>query len=141
MVYTRLRYIPVQSIVSSGGEAKLRSANGSPSYSVSSVIQAAKWALRNTVYKTSNYLLVEIRTPNPDAFGSRFSSGTSTSSMTICPVELARSENFPSILGQLRPFIPRSRINPRILPSVFAQTIKTSATGEFVILQIKLQLM
>ena len=44
-------------------------------------------------------------TPYPVIFGSIFPSGTSTSSITICPVTPALSENFPSILGVLRPFI------------------------------------
>jgi len=45
-----------------------------------------------------------------------------------CPVHV------PSIFGVVRPFIFLSKMNPRIRPSsVFAQTIKISATGEFVI--------
>lgn len=77
-------------------------------------------------------------TPKPITLGSIFSSGTSTSSMAICPVMLALSENFPSIFGAVRPFIPFSRINPRILSlslSHLPHTIKTSAIGEFVILK------
>ena len=42
-------------------------------------------------------------------FGRRFSSGTSTSSMTIWPVVEALKENFPSILGAESPFIPFSK--------------------------------
>ena len=52
------------------------------------------------------------------------------------PVVEARRENLPSILGDSSPFIPRSNINPLILLSCasdFAQIIKTSAIGEFVI--------
>lgn len=50
----------------------------------------------------------------------------------------ARSENFPSIFGVEKPFIDRSKINPRIsLSSHFAQTTATSAIGELVILNEK----
>lgn len=74
-------------------------------------------------------------TARPDTLGSRFSWGTSTSSIRIIPVADALSENFPSILGVDKPFIPRSKIKPRTLPSShFAQTTAMSATGEFVIL-------
>lgn len=45
-------------------------------------------------------------TSSPSIFGRRFSSGTSTSSMTIWPVVEALKENFPSILGAESPFIP-----------------------------------
>lgn len=45
-------------------------------------------------------------TSSPSTFGSRFSSGTSTSSMTISPVTDALKENLPSILGAESPFIP-----------------------------------
>lgn len=45
-------------------------------------------------------------TSSPSIFGSTFSSGTSTSSMTIWPVVEALKENFPSILGAESPFIP-----------------------------------
>jgi hypothetical protein len=54
--------------------------------------------------------------------------------MTISPVIEARSENFPSVLGALRPFMPFSSRKPRIVPSSsLAQTTKTSAMGELVI--------
>jgi hypothetical protein len=54
--------------------------------------------------------------------------------MTICPVTEARSENLPSIFGAESPFMPFSRMKPRMAPeSSFAQTTKTSATGELVI--------
>lgn len=79
-------------------------------------------------------------TPKPMTLGSIFSSGTSTSSIAICPVMLALSENFPSIFGAVRPFIPFSRINPRILSlslSHLPHTMNTSAIGEFVILKKK----
>lgn len=78
-------------------------------------------------------------TANPEMWGKMFSSGTSTSSITICPVSLALRENFPSILGAVNPFIPFSKMKPRILLlswSDFAHTTKTSAIGELVILQI-----
>lgn len=74
-------------------------------------------------------------TASPDTFGSRFSCGTSTSSIRIMPVADALSENFPSIFGVEKPFIPRSRMKPRTLPSShLAQTTAMSAKGEFVIL-------
>lgn len=74
-------------------------------------------------------------TARPETFGSRFSWGTSTSSIRIMPVADARSENFPSILGVDKPFIPRSKMKPRTLPSShLAHTTAMSATGEFVIL-------
>lgn len=77
-------------------------------------------------------------TPRPDALGSRFSSGTSTSSMRIIPVAEALKENFPSIFGVERPFMPRSKIKPRTFPSShLAQTTAISATGELVILKEK----
>ncbi len=51
--------------------------------------------------------------------------------MTISPVIEARSENLPSILGALSPFMPFSSMKPRMTPSsVLAQTTKTSAIGE-----------
>ncbi len=55
--------------------------------------------------------------------------------MMIMPVAEARRENLPSILGVDRPFMPRSKMKPRIFPSShLAQTTQMSATGEFVIL-------
>lgn len=76
-----------------------------------------------------------ILTARPDTWGSRFSSGTSTSSIRIIPVAEALRENLPSILGVLKPFIPLSRINPLTRPSShFAQTTQISAYGELVIL-------
>lgn len=51
------------------------------------------------------------------------------------PVADALRENLPSILGVAKPFIPRSKMKPRTLPSShLAHTTATSATGEFVIL-------
>ena len=102
-------------------------------------------------------------TSSPSTFGRRFSSGTSTSSMTIWPVTEALRENLPSILGAESPFIPCkdktkkrtlcnfifrcslhlwnlcdqtfSKIKPLILlSSQFAHTTNTSAIGELVIL-------
>lgn len=73
-------------------------------------------------------------TLRPFALGSIADSGTSTSSIMIMPVTLARNENFPSIFGAVSPFMPFSRMNPLISPaSSFIQTTKTSATGELVI--------
>ena len=70
--------------------------------------------------------------PKPFAWGRRFSSGTKTLSITISPVMEARSENLPSIFGVLRPFIPLSRMKPRMTSSsVLAQTTITSAMGAF----------
>ena len=81
-------------------------------------------------------------TMSPMACGSMFCAGTSTSSITTCPVILARSENLPSILGALKPFMPFSRMKPRIRllsMSDLAQTMNTSAIGLFVILEIQPQ--
>jgi hypothetical protein len=76
-----------------------------------------------------------VLTPRPLILGSRFSSGTSTSSMTIIPVTEALRENLPSILGVDKPFMPRSMMKPRTFPSShLAQTTATSASGELVIL-------
>merc|ERR1712032_138583 len=69
----------------------------------------------------------------PTTLGSMFSSGTATSSMKIIPVWEALRENLPSIFGAERPGIPFSRMKPLSPPSVWAQTTKTSAMGEFVI--------
>ena len=44
-----------------------------------------------------------------------------------------RSDNFPLISGAVKPFIPFSRMNPRITPSNLAQTTAMSQTGELVI--------
>lgn len=75
-------------------------------------------------------------TARPETLGSRFSWGTSTSSIRIMPVADALSENLPSILGVAKPFIPRSRMKPRTRSSShFAHTTAISATGEFVILE------
>lgn len=79
-----------------------------------------------------------MHTWSPLMLGNILSSGTSTASMTIWPVILARRENFPSIFGVDNPFMPFSKINPRIAfwcTSDLAHTIKTSATGELVILK------
>ena len=48
-------------------------------------------------------------------------------------VALARKLNLPSIFGTLNPFIPFSRMKPRISSSNFAHTTNTSAIGELVI--------
>lgn len=79
--------------------------------------------------------LDQLLTDSPETFGSRLSFGTSTSSIRIMPVEDDLSENFPSILGVEKPFIPRSKIKPRTLPSShLAHTTAMSAKGELVIL-------
>ena len=63
-----------------------------------------------------------------------FSAGTNTSDIMIMPVMDARSENLPSIFGALSPFMPFSRMKPRMSPlSSLAQTSSTSAIGELVI--------
>ena len=93
-------------------------------------------ATHDSSYDHTAYTVVRL-TPRPLAPGSRFSSGTMTSSIAICPVTLARNENLPSITGADRPFIPRSNRKPLTLlswASDFAHTMKTSAIGEFVIL-------
>src|SRR5947199_8077429 len=52
--------------------------------------------------------------------------------MTISPVTDARRLNLPSIFGADKPFMPFSRMKPRIAPpSSFAHTMKTSAIGAF----------
>jgi hypothetical protein len=77
-------------------------------------------------------------TANPSTLGKRFSAGTCTSSMTICPVTEALSENLPSILGVLNPFMPLSKMKPLIfLSSHLAHTTATSAIGELVILVMR----
>ena len=71
----------------------------------------------------------------PSAFGKRFSSGTSTSSIWISPVLDIRRENFPSILGVSSPFDFLSTMNPLTLSSSqTAQIIQMSAIGALVIL-------
>ncbi|XP_034750264.1 glutaryl-CoA dehydrogenase, mitochondrial-like [Etheostoma cragini] len=88
-----------------------------------------------TVFSQSVHFFPPL-TPRPETLGSRFSSGTSTSSMTIMPVAEALRENFPSIFGVERPFMPRSKMKPRIFPSShLAQTTAMSASGELVILR------
>ena len=78
-----------------------------------------------------------LRQPNgparPFTFGSRFSSGTNTSSSTISPVIEARNESLPSILGVENPLVPRSTKKPRMTPSSLAHTTARSATGALVI--------
>lgn len=50
-------------------------------------------------------------------------------------MEDALRENFPSILGVEKPFMPRSKMKPLTLPSShLAHTTAMSATGELVIL-------
>ncbi len=52
--------------------------------------------------------------------------------MTISPVIEVRSDSLPSIFGALSPSMPLSRMKPRTRPSsFFAQTMNTSAIGEF----------
>lgn len=80
-------------------------------------------------------LVEQLLTARPETLGSRFSWGTSTSSIRIMPVADALRENLPSILGVAKPFIPRSKMKPRTLPSShLAHTTAMSASGEFVIL-------
>lgn len=79
-----------------------------------------------------------ILTLSPATLGKRFSAGTGTSSIWIMPVTEARSENLPSILGVESPLKLLSTMKPLISPSShLAQTIHTSAIGEFVILKIR----
>ena len=54
--------------------------------------------------------------------------------MTISPVTETLRLSLPSILGEERPGVPFSITKPRILPPSawdFAQTMNTSAIGEF----------
>ncbi len=54
--------------------------------------------------------------------------------MTTSPVIEARKESLPPTFGAERPFMPFSRMKPRISLSCatdFAQMTKTSAIGEF----------
>ncbi|CPL20567.1 Uncharacterised protein [Bordetella pertussis] len=74
----------------------------------------------------------------PDTPGIICSSDTSTSSITISPVMEARRPTLPWMAGADRPFMPFSRMKPRILPSKsppthLAHTTNTSAMGELVI--------
>jgi len=79
--------------------------------------------------------MIQKLTDKPSTFGSKFSAGTWTSSITIWPVIEALSENLPSIFGVEKPFIFLSNIKPLIrLSSHLAQTTAISAIGEFVIL-------
>lgn len=58
--------------------------------------------------------------------------------MRIIPVAEALRENFPSIFGVARPFMPRSKMKPRTFPSShLAHTTAMSATGELVILKVE----
>ena len=50
--------------------------------------------------------MTNLFTFSPITFGKILSSGTITSSITICPVTEALSENFPSIVGADNPRIP-----------------------------------
>ena len=77
-----------------------------------------------------------VRQPNgplrPETLGSRFSSGTTTPSITTSPVIEARSDSLPPIFGAERPFMPFSSTKPRISSpwaADFAQTTNTSASG------------
>ena len=68
----------------------------------------------------------------PSTPGSKASSPTSTSFITISPVIEVRSDSLPPIFGAERPLVPLSRTKPLILPpcaSDLAQTTKTSAMG------------
>ena len=75
----------------------------------------------------------------PRTSGKAFSSGTNTSSITISPVIEARRPTLPWMAGADRPFMPLSRMKPRIWPTLpasdtsLAQTTNTSATGLLVI--------
>ncbi len=70
----------------------------------------------------------------PRISGKAFSSGQNTLSSTISPVMEARRPTLLWIAGAERPFMPLSRMKPRIAPSSsLAQTTNTSAMGELVI--------
>jgi hypothetical protein len=70
-----------------------------------------------------------------------WSSDTKTPSSWKPPVLEARSESLSSILDTDSPAAPLSTMNPRTLPpsaSHFAQTMKISAMGAFVIQSLSL---
>ena len=77
-----------------------------------------------------------VRQPNgplrPDTLGNRLASGTTTPSITTSPVIEARNDNLPPIFGAERPFMPFSRMKPRISSpwaADFSQMTNTSASG------------
>ena len=95
--------------------ADLRGAERAPRDAVARAVEAAERALESLRRSAAG-----------------FPPGTSTSSITISPVTDVRRLNLPSIFGAESPFIPFSRMKPRITPSsVFAQTTNTSAIGAF----------
>ena len=107
--------LAIERVLARGVPAGLRRAQRAPRDAVARAVEAAERARRG-----------------PCTFGSRWSAGTGTSSITISPVTDVRRLNLPSIFGADSPFIPFSRMKPRITPSsVFAQTTNTSAIGEF----------
>jgi len=77
-----------------------------------------------------------LRQPNgpfsPETLGKSALSGTTTPSITISPVTDSRRLSFPTIFGADSPFMPFSRMNPRIwllCSADLAQTTNTSAIG------------
>merc|ERR1719357_262586 len=115
-------------------------ASGTPNWILSRVYCLAAWKQNSAAPRAPQAMPYRalLRQPKgparPETLGSRFSWGTSTSSIRIMPVADALKENLPSILGVEKPFIPRSRMKPRTLPSShLAQTTAISAAGELVI--------
>mmetsp|Transcript_10022 Transcript_10022/g.24990 ORF Transcript_10022/g.24990 Transcript_10022/m.24990 type:complete len:220 (+) Transcript_10022:141-800(+) len=117
-----------------------RDARGDPNMWRSSVYCRALWK-QNSAAPSAPHAMpyrAELRHVNgpfkPFTVVNMELAGTSTSSRRIMPVMEERSESFPSILGVLTPLRSVSTTKPRISPaSSFAQTIATSAMGEFVI--------
>jgi hypothetical protein len=68
---------------------------------------------------------------NPRTLGKAFSSGQKTLSITTSPVIEVRRPTLPWMAGAERPFMPLSRMKPRMSSPSFAHTTNTSAIGEF----------
>lgn len=136
--------LPVEDVLPRHLQTGLGGPQSAPGDAVPGVVEAAERALGRvgvTGDPTAGRprpasLPLPSLTDSPTAWGSRFSSGTSTSSSTIMPVVEARSENLPSMRGVLSPGVPRSTRKPRTRPSSShtAHTRHRSATGALVIL-------
>lgn len=115
-------------------------ANGTPNCFLSKTYWRALWkqnsAAPKTPHEIPNLALFKHENGpfNPLTVGNMFYLGTLTLSKVMSPVMEAFKESLPLILFACKPFIPFSRMNPRISPwSSLAQTTKTSAIGELVI--------
>ena len=113
-------------------------ANGTPNCFLSKTYWRARWkqnsAAPNTPQEIPNRALLRHENGpfKPLTVGKIFYFGTLTLSKVISPVIEAFNESLPLILLACRPFIPFSRIKPRMSPaSSLAQTTNTSAMGEF----------